>query len=106
MPSTPFCTVFQVPLYVNTVKYIALYVSCINSALNPILYGVFQVPLYVNTVKYIALYVAYINSALNPILYGGFNENFRRGFKDVFHCILAKKNNKVHPGNNNNNNEL
>ncbi|XP_070181547.1 neuropeptide FF receptor 2-like [Littorina saxatilis] len=58
-----------------------------------------QVPLYVNTVKYVALYVAYLNSALNPILYGGFNDNFRRGFRDLLHCIMARKNNKVHPGN-------
>ena len=46
-----------------------------------------------------ALYVAYANSALNPVLYGGFNDNFRRGFKDAFLCLVpAAGKNKVHPG--------
>ncbi|XP_025076431.1 QRFP-like peptide receptor isoform X1 [Pomacea canaliculata] len=53
-----------------------------------------KVPDYVKTVKYSAVYVAYFNSALNPILYGGFNDNFRRGFRDVFRCL---RKNKVHP---------
>ncbi|XP_070186868.1 allatostatin-A receptor-like [Littorina saxatilis] len=38
------------------------------------------------TVSYVALYIGYLNSALNPILYAGFNDNFRRGFKEVFSC--------------------
>ena len=51
------------------------------------------------TVKYIAVYVAYMNSALNPILYAGFNDNFRKGFKEAFHCQLLSRLNKVTPGN-------
>ncbi|KAK7501318.1 hypothetical protein BaRGS_00007443, partial [Batillaria attramentaria] len=54
------------------------------------------VPDYVKKVKFAAVYVAYLNSALNPILYGGFNDNFRRGFHDVFRCLITKPN-KVHP---------
>ncbi|XP_045211189.2 neuropeptide FF receptor 2-like [Mercenaria mercenaria] len=47
--------------------------------------------------KYAAVYIAYFNSALNPILYGGFNENFRKGFKDAFKCILWKRRNTIAP---------
>ncbi|XP_033733533.1 QRFP-like peptide receptor isoform X2 [Pecten maximus] len=53
---------------------------------------------YVPTIKYIAVYFAYLNSAINPILYAGFNENFRRGFKEAFKCSLWRKRNQVTPG--------
>ncbi|XP_060578178.1 neuropeptide FF receptor 2-like isoform X2 [Ruditapes philippinarum] len=52
---------------------------------------------YVLRTKYAAVYIAYFNSAINPILYGGFNENFRKGFNDAFHCILWRRRNTVAP---------
>ena len=30
------------------------------------------------------MWMGYANSALNPFVYCGFNENFRRGFRDAF----------------------
>lgn len=56
-----------------------------------------QVKSYIFKIKYAAVYIAYFNSAINPILYGGFNENFRKGFRDAFHCFLWKKRNTVAP---------
>lgn len=52
------------------------------------------------TVRYVVLYVAYLNSAVNPVLYAGFNENFRRGFKEVFTngCLPFLKKRKIFPG--------
>ncbi|XP_061182415.1 QRFP-like peptide receptor [Saccostrea echinata] len=55
-----------------------------------------QRPEYIVALKYAALYIAYSNSALNPIMYAGFNENFRRGFLDVFRCRIWKKKNRIH----------
>ncbi|XP_025082980.1 pyroglutamylated RFamide peptide receptor-like isoform X3 [Pomacea canaliculata] len=51
------------------------------------------------TVRYVVLYVAYLNSAVNPVLYAGFNENFRRGFKEVFTngCLPFLKKRKIFP---------
>lgn len=56
-----------------------------------------NIPEYINTIKYIAVFAAYFNSSINPILYGGFNENFRRGFKEAFKCLLLRKRNRVNP---------
>ncbi|XP_052261870.1 neuropeptide FF receptor 2-like isoform X2 [Dreissena polymorpha] len=56
-----------------------------------------EIPGYVMKIKYAAMYIAYLNSALNPILYGGFNENFRNGFNDAFHCLLLRRRNTVVP---------
>lgn len=56
-----------------------------------------QIEEYVLRTKYAAVYIAYFNSAINPVLYGGFNENFRKGFKDAFKCILLRRRNTVTP---------
>ncbi|XP_048763243.1 allatostatin-A receptor-like isoform X2 [Ostrea edulis] len=55
-----------------------------------------QRPPYFVALKYVALYIAYSNSAINPVMYAGFNENFRRGFLDVFRCRIWNKKNRIH----------
>ena len=85
------CLVYQ--LYYYTMQFS---IVCLFSLFS--FYYFLQVPPYVLTIKYIAVFIAYMNSALNPILYAGFNENFRKGFKEAFRCHLLTKENKVTPG--------
>ncbi|XP_061169047.1 QRFP-like peptide receptor [Saccostrea echinata] len=40
---------------------------------------------------YIAQVLAFSNSAINPLLYAGFNDNFRKGFKQMFGCYKKKR---------------
>ncbi|XP_076458612.1 QRFP-like peptide receptor [Babylonia areolata] len=46
---------------------------------------------------YAALFIGYTNSALNPVMYAGFNENFRRGFQQMFRCRFLANSNRVAP---------
>ncbi|XP_002735395.2 substance-P receptor-like [Saccoglossus kowalevskii] len=43
------------------------------------------------------LWLGYANSALNPLIYCGFNENFRRGFIQVFSCRCWRKRRGLRP---------
>ncbi|XP_070544242.1 substance-P receptor-like [Ptychodera flava] len=44
-----------------------------------------------NNIFFFCLWLGYANSALNPLIYCGFNENFRRGFIQVFSCRCWRK---------------
>ncbi|CAH1793439.1 unnamed protein product [Owenia fusiformis] len=52
--------------------------------------------------QYVAVFLAYSNSALNPFIYSGFNENFRKGFKEVFgfHRTLRRRYSSLYSGGN------
>ncbi|GAB1605072.1 neuropeptide FF receptor 2-like [Argonauta hians] len=39
-----------------------------------------------DNLNYISLFIAYANSAINPFIYAGFNDNFKKGVKTLFHC--------------------
>ncbi|XP_013406185.1 QRFP-like peptide receptor [Lingula anatina] len=36
--------------------------------------------------EFFAQFISYSNSAFNPFIYAGFNENFRKGFKELLSC--------------------
>ncbi|XP_064618293.1 substance-P receptor-like [Liolophura sinensis] len=42
-----------------------------------------------NKFHFFALYLAYSNSAFNPLIYTGFNQKFRKGFKNIL--VVCKK---------------
>lgn len=39
---------------------------------------------------FFAHFMAYADSALNPIIYGSFNDNFRKGFLQIFRCVCRR----------------
>ncbi|XP_050391461.1 neuropeptide FF receptor 2 [Patella vulgata] len=41
--------------------------------------------------EYFARYLAHANSAINPLIYAGFNDNFRKGFQNLFTWMDRKK---------------
>lgn len=51
---------------------------------------IFKVPSWFPTLDFGAVLLLYSNAAINPIIYGGLNESFRRGFKDLMHCIINR----------------
>ncbi|KAK3090500.1 hypothetical protein FSP39_012320 [Pinctada imbricata] len=54
-------------------------------------------PEFIEHLRYATLYIAFFNSSINPVLYGGLNENFRKGFKEAFKCLIWRKRNQIYP---------
>lgn len=49
-----------------------------------------QLPDWYHTLDFGAILLLYSNAAINPIIYAGWNENFRKGFKDLVNGVINR----------------
>lgn len=51
----------------------------------------FQLPPWFHTLDFAAVLLMYSNAAINPIIYAGFNDSFRKSFKDLVKGLTGRR---------------